>query len=86
MLGPYHAYIKSRGTRGTEMSSNSAIITMETYVQQMFGRNGNDKINISADILLVFVTICRVFANLQWKFLIEVWRNTLLRLVVTVLL
>ena len=33
----------------------------------MFGRNGNDKTNISADILLVFVTMCRVFANLQWK-------------------
>ena len=31
MLGPY---IKSRGTRGTEMSSNAALITMETYVQQ----------------------------------------------------
>ena len=31
MLGPY---IKSRGTRGTEMSANSDIITMETYVQQ----------------------------------------------------
>ena len=31
MLGPY---IKSRGTRATEMSSNAALITMETYVQQ----------------------------------------------------
>ena len=31
MLGPY---IKSRGTRGTKMSSNAALITMETYVQQ----------------------------------------------------
>ena len=31
MLGPY---IKSRGTRVTEMSSNAALITMETYVQQ----------------------------------------------------
>ena len=31
MLGPY---IKSRGTRTTEMSSNTALITMETYVQQ----------------------------------------------------
>ena len=31
MFGPY---IKSRGTRGTEMSSNAALITMETYVQQ----------------------------------------------------
>ena len=30
----------------------------------MFGKNGNDKIIISADILLVFVTICRMFANL----------------------
>ena len=29
MLGPY---IKSRGTRGTEMSANAALITMETYV------------------------------------------------------
>ena len=28
MLGPY---IKSRGTRGTEMSVNAALITMETY-------------------------------------------------------
>ena len=28
MLGPY---IKSRGTRATEMSSNAALITMETY-------------------------------------------------------
>ena len=31
MLGPY---IKSRCTRGTEMSANAALITMETYVQQ----------------------------------------------------
>ena len=31
MLGPY---IKSRGTRGTEMSANAALITKETYVQQ----------------------------------------------------
>ena len=31
MLGPY---IKSRGTRGTEMSANAALITLETYVQQ----------------------------------------------------
>ena len=31
MLGPY---IKSRGIRGTKMSSNAALITMETYVQQ----------------------------------------------------
>ena len=31
MLGPY---IKSRGIRGTEMSANAALITMETYVQQ----------------------------------------------------
>ena len=31
MLGPY---IKSRGIRGTEMSANAAVITMETYVQQ----------------------------------------------------
>ena len=31
MLGPY---IKSRGTRGTKMSSNADLITVETYVQQ----------------------------------------------------
>ena len=31
MLGPY---IKSRGTRATKMSSNAALIIMETYVQQ----------------------------------------------------
>ena len=31
MLGPC---IKSRGTRGTEMSANANLITMETYVQQ----------------------------------------------------
>ena len=31
MLGPY---IKSRGTRGTKISANAALITMETYVQQ----------------------------------------------------
>ena len=31
MLGPY---IKSRGTRGTEMSANADLIKMETYVQQ----------------------------------------------------
>ena len=31
MLGPY---IKSRGTRGTEMSANADLITVETYVQQ----------------------------------------------------
>ena len=31
MLGPY---IQSRGIRGTEMSENAALITMETYVQQ----------------------------------------------------
>ena len=32
MLGPY---IKSRGIyiRGTEMSANAALVTMETYVQ-----------------------------------------------------
>ena len=29
MLGPY---IKSRGIRGTEMSANAALITMETYM------------------------------------------------------
>ena len=29
MLGPY---IKSRGIRGTKMSENAALITMETYV------------------------------------------------------
>ena len=31
MLGPY---IKSRGTRGTKMSANADLITVETYVQQ----------------------------------------------------
>ena len=31
MLGPY---IKSRVTRAIKMSSNAALITMETYVQQ----------------------------------------------------
>ena len=31
MLGPY---IKSRGTRGTIMSANSDLITVETDVQQ----------------------------------------------------
>ena len=31
MLGPY---IKSRGTRGTKMSANTDLITVETYVQQ----------------------------------------------------
>ena len=31
MLGPY---IQSRGTRGTKMSANADLITMETYVQQ----------------------------------------------------
>ena len=31
MLGPY---IKSRGTRGTNMSANADLITVETYVQQ----------------------------------------------------
>ena len=31
MLGPY---IKSRGTRATEILANAALITMETYVQQ----------------------------------------------------
>ena len=31
MLGPY---IKSRGTRATEMSSNAALITLDAYVQQ----------------------------------------------------
>ena len=31
MLGPY---IKSRGTRGTKMSANVDLITVETYVQQ----------------------------------------------------
>ena len=31
MLGPY---IKSRGTRGDEMSANAPLITMETYVQE----------------------------------------------------
>ena len=31
MLGHY---IKSRGTRATKMSSNAALSTMETYVQQ----------------------------------------------------
>ena len=31
MLGPY---IKSMGTRGTEMSANADLITVETYVQQ----------------------------------------------------
>ena len=32
----------------------------------MFGKNGNDKTKILADtdILLVFVTICRILANL----------------------
>ena len=31
MLGPY---IKSRGTRGTEMLANANLITVETYVQE----------------------------------------------------
>ena len=31
MLG---LYIKSRSSRGTEMSANADIITVETYVQQ----------------------------------------------------
>ena len=31
MLGPY---IKSRGSRGTEISANADLITVETYVQQ----------------------------------------------------
>ena len=31
MLG---AYIKSRGTRVTEMSANAVLIKMETYLQQ----------------------------------------------------
>ena len=31
MLGPY---IKSRGNRGTEISANADLITVETYVQQ----------------------------------------------------
>ena len=31
MLGPY---IQSRGTRGTKMSANADLITVETYVQQ----------------------------------------------------
>ena len=31
MLGPY---IKSRGTRGTKMSANADLITVETYGQQ----------------------------------------------------
>ena len=31
MLGPY---IKSRGTRGTNMSANTDLITVEIYVQQ----------------------------------------------------
>ena len=31
MLGPY---IKSRGSRGTEMSANADLFTVETYVQQ----------------------------------------------------
>ena len=31
MLGPY---IKSRGTRGTKMSANADLITVETYVQE----------------------------------------------------
>ena len=31
MLGPY---IKSRGTRGSKMSANADLITIETYVQQ----------------------------------------------------
>ena len=30
MLGPY---IKSRGIRGTKMSANADLITVETYVQ-----------------------------------------------------
>ena len=31
MLGPY---IKFRGTRGTEMSANADLVTVETYVHQ----------------------------------------------------
>ena len=31
MLGPY---IQSRGTRGTEISGNADLITMDPYVQQ----------------------------------------------------
>ena len=31
MLGPY---IKSKGTRGTKMSANADLTTVETYVQQ----------------------------------------------------
>ena len=32
--GPGGSYIKSRGTRGTKMSENADLITVETYVQQ----------------------------------------------------
>ena len=35
MLGPY---IKSRGTRGTEMSANAALITMDTYMYNKGGK------------------------------------------------
>ena len=31
MLGPY---IKSRGSRGTKISANADLITVETYAQQ----------------------------------------------------
>ena len=49
----------------------------------MFREIGNDKTNISADILLIFGTIWRLFANLYYNANgeIEVWRNTLPHLV-----
>ena len=43
----------------------------------MLGKNGNDNTNISADILLVFVTSLANLSAYNANGDIEVWRNTL---------
>ena len=61
MLGPY---IKSRGTRGTEMSANADLITMKTYVQQ--GETIWNKVfHIWAKLFLFFI-LGYFWGGLQW--------------------
>ena len=65
MLGPY---IKSRGTRGTKMSANADLITVEIYVQQ--GKTIEKQFFIymiygPKCFLYIFLSIWRVYLAFQ---------------------
>ena len=52
MLGPY---IKSRGTRVTGMSANADLTTVETYVQQVKGKQFENQFFIYGPKCFIFI-------------------------------